>query len=446
MASLVKNGERNGAGAPSAGAWLSGFGNEHSSEALPGALPTGRFSPQKCPYGLYAEKFSSTAFTAPRASNRRTWFYRIRPSVTQGDFQPMDHGLIRGAPITETEAPPNQLRWDPLPIPAKAADFVDGLVTMAANGDLRSQSGMGVHVYLANCSMGERFFYNADGELLLVPQQGNLAVRTECGVFDAAPGEIVLIPRGMRFRIELPDGPSRGYVCENYGAPFALPERGPVGSDGFANDRDFLAPAAAFEDREGKFELVCKFGGRLYRAELDHSPLDVVAWTGNSVPYKYDLSRFNVMGTVSYDHPDPSIFTVLTSASDTPGTANVDFVIFPPRWMVAEGTFRPPWYHRNVMSEFMGLVRGVYDAKPEGFVPGGASLHNCMSAHGPDGEAFEAASNASLKPVRYEDTMAFMFESRYVIQPTRFALECPQRQRNYVDCWKGLRRHFDGKP
>lgn len=424
--------------------YLSGFGNEFSSEALPGALPEGRFSPQRCPYDLYAEKFSSTSFTAARAQNRRTWFYRMRPSVTQGDYEPMEAGLIRSAPITETAAPPNPMRWDPLPVPEQPADFVDGLATLAANGDVRMQQGAGVHVYLANRSMEDRFFYNADGEMLIVPQQGRIVAHTECGILEVTPGEILVIPRGMKFRMVLPDGPSRGYVCENYGLALTLPERGPVGSDGFANDRDFLAPVACYEDREGEFELVCKFAGGLHRARLGHSPLDVVAWTGNSVAYKYDLSRFNVIGSVSYDHPDPSIYTVLTSPSEIPGTANIDFVIFPPRWMVAEGTFRPPWYHRNVMSEFMGLIQGVYDAKPQGFKPGGASLHNCMSPHGPDAEAFAAASEEELRPVRYENTMAFMFESRYVIHPTRFALESPQRQRDYVECWRDLQKHFTG--
>ncbi len=446
MATVMKNAPGHQAETQDPYSYQSGFGNEHASEALPGALPVGRFSPQKCPYGLYAEKFSSTAFTVPRAGNRRTWLYRIRPSVAQGEFKRIGNNLIRTGPVTEALTPPTQLRWDPFPVPERPADFVDGLVTLAANGDARVQTGIGVHMYLANQSMEDRFFYNADGELLLVPQQGKLIAHTECGILSVVPGEILVLPRGMKFRVDLPDGAGRGYVCENYGAPLVLPERGPVGSDGYANNRDFMAPVAAFDDREGEFRLVCKFGGNLYEADLDHSPLDVVAWVGNSTPYKYDLSRFNVMGTVSYDHPDPSIFTVMTSQSDTQGVANVDFVIFPPRWMVAEDTFRPPWYHRNVMSEFMGLVQGMYDAKPEGFLPGGASLHNCMSAHGPDEEAFEAASKAKLKPARYEDTLAFMFESRYVIQPTKFALEAVQRQRNYADCWGGLRKHFTGKP
>jgi homogentisate 1,2-dioxygenase len=423
-------------------AYLTGFGNEHETEAVAGALPVGRFSPQKVPHGLYAEQFSSTAFTAPRADNRRTWFYRIRPSVTQGRYRHIDRGLVCTAPLTGVTTPPDQMRWDPLDIPDKPTDFIDGLITFAANGDARMQAGIGVHIYLANSSMQDRYFYNADGELLLVPQSGGLMLHTECGLLAANPGDIAVIPRGMKFRVELLDKTARGYVCENYGMPLALPERGPVGANGFANDRDFQYPVAAFEDKEGKFELVGKFQGGMYACDMGHSPLDVVAWTGTSAPYRYDLSRFNVIGTVSFDHPDPSIFTVLTSRSDTPGVANMDFVIFPPRWMVAEDTFRPPWYHRNVMSEFMGLVRGVYDAREEGFVPGGASLHNSMSPHGPEAAVFEKASTVELKPQRYTDTLAFMFESRYVIAPTQFALDTPVRQRDYQDTWKGIKKHY----
>jgi homogentisate 1,2-dioxygenase len=419
-----------------------GFANEHASEARPGALPVGQFSPQRVPFGLYAEKFSGTAFTAPRAQNRRTWFYRLRPAVGHGRPVPMAHGGLRTAPLTEGLASPAQLRWDPWPLPPGPADFVDGLVTLCANGHCALQTGLGIHVYAANRDMTDRYFCDADGELLLVPQQGRLRLATECGRLEVRPGEIALVPRGMRFQVLLPDGPSRGYVCENYGQQLRLPERGPVGSDGYANDRDFLAPVACFEDRAGEFELVTKFGGALYRAALAHSPLDVVAWIGTAVPLKYDLLRFNVMGTVSYDHPDPSIFTVLTAPSDTPGVANCDFVIFPPRWMVAEHTFRPPWFHRNVMSEFMGLVYGVYDAKEQGFVPGGASLHNCMAPHGPEAAVHRKASEAALGPVKQEATLAFMFESRYAYHCTAAALAAPGLQADYADCWRGLDSHY----
>ena len=422
---------------------MTGFDNEFATEAAAGALPEGMNSPQRAPLGLYAEKFSATAFTAPRAQNFRSWFYRIRPSVIHGDFKSIDGGLIRTSPIDEAVTTPNQLRWDPLPMQDEPADFIDGLATVAANGDARAQMGIGIHIYRANKSMDERFFYNSDGELLIVPEQGGLTVHSECGVLSIEPGEIAVMPRGIKFRVALPDGRARGYVCENYGARLALPERGPIGSDGLANSRDFEAPVAAYEDREGSFELVTKLAGNLFACDIGHSPLDVVAWHGNLTPYKYDLRRFNTIGSISYDHPDPSIFTVLTSQSDTPGTANVDFAIFPPRWLVMEDTFRPPWYHRNIMSEYMGLIYGTYDAKTGGgFVPGGSSLHNCMSAHGPDADAFESASNASLAPQKLEDTMAFMFESRYLIQPTAFAMGSDTLQKNYRECWTGLEKNF----
>ena len=427
--------------------FLRGFGNEFATEALRGALPVGRNSPQRAPYGLYAEKFSGTAFTAPAKENYRSWFYRLRPSVVQGPFEPIDPGLLRTAPLDEGALAPNPLRWDPLPVPGDPTDFVAGLTTMAANGDARSQAGIGVHVYCCNRSMEDRFFYDADGELLVVPQEGALRLHTECGVLAAAPGHVVIVPRGMKFRVVLETGSARGYVCENYGRKFDLPERGPIGSDGLANRRDFETPAAAYEDREGEFQLVAKLGGRLFAAPIGHSPLDVVAWHGNLAPCRYELARFNTIGSISYDHPDPSIFTVLTSQSDTPGTANADFVIFPPRWLVMEGTFRPPWFHRNVMSEFMGLVHGDYDAKTGGgFVPGGASLHNCMTPHGPDAATFEKASAADLAPEKVGNTMAFMFESRYPLQPTRYALECEALQPGYRDCWQGLRKNFNPTP
>ncbi len=427
--------------------YQSGFANEFATEALPGALPQGRNSPQRAPFELYAELVSGTAFTAPRAENRRTWVYRRRPSVVSGRYVPyaQTHWLT-GAP-RDTVMPPEPLRWHPFPIDESAGhDFVDGLRTVAANGDAEAQVGLGVHVYVCAKSMTQRALVNADGEMLLVPQQGRLVIRTELGVLDVKPGEIAVLPRGLLFRVELPEGPSRGYVCENYGALFRLPELGPIGSNGLANARDFLAPVAAFEDEDpttrGEYEVIKKFGGRLWRSTMAHTPFNVVAWHGNLAPLKYDTANFMTIGSISFDHPDPSIFTVLTSPSDTPGTANCDFVIFPPRWMVAEDTFRPPWYHRNLMSEFMGLVYGQYDAKPEGFKPGGASLHNCMVPHGPDAEAFEKASTVPLAPHKLDNTLAFMFESRYRFMPTDYALNGGALDAAYADCWAPLKDKF----
>jgi homogentisate 1,2-dioxygenase len=420
----------------------SGFGNHFATEALPGALPEGRNSPQRPAYGLYAEQFSGTAFTAPRHANRRSWLYRIRPAAVHGSFRRIDDGRITSG-FGDVEPSPTQLRWGPPPLPREPTDFVAGLATLGGNGSPDTHTGCGIHWYVANRSMESRFFYDADGELLIVPQMGGLRLATELGRLEVRPLEIAVIPRGLRFRVELLEAGARGYVCENFGAPLRLPDLGPIGSNGLANPRDFQTPLAWYEDREGDFELIAKFSGHLWAAPLEHSPLDVVAWHGNNVPYRYDLRRFNAIGSVSYDHPDPSIFLVLQSISDTPGVDALDFVIFPPRWLAMQDTFRPPWFHRNVASEFMGLIEGVYDAKAEGFAPGGASLHNCMSGHGPDAATWEKATRADTStPAALTDTMAFMFETRAVIRPTRYALETPLLQRDYAQVWQELRRHF----
>ncbi|HEY0206342.1 MAG TPA: homogentisate 1,2-dioxygenase [Acetobacteraceae bacterium] len=429
--------------------YQSGFGNGFETEALPGALPIGRNSPQRCAYGLYAEQLSGSPFTAPRASNERSWLYRIRPTVKHwGRFTRADARLWRTAPCTEAEVPPAPMRWDPLPLPETPQSFIEGLTTITTAGDAASQAGMGAHAYLATRSMQDEYFYNADGELLIVPEQGRLRLCTEFGVMDLEPGEIAIIPRGIKFRAELPAGPSRGYVCENYGGAFTLPERGPIGANCLANPRDFLTPVAAYEDRETPSRLYVKQHGALWMAEIGQSPLDVVAWHGNYAPCKYDLRRFSPVGPLLFDHADPSIFTVLTAPSETPGTANVDFVCFPDRWAVAEDTFRPPWYHMNCMSEFMGLIYGQYDAKPlvpghRGFAPGGFSLHNTMLPHGPDAAAFAAASTAALAPKKLAGTMAFMFESRHPQRVTRFAAGHPALQHDYPDCWAALPKNFD---
>ncbi len=424
--------------------YQSGFGNEFATEAVQGALPVGRNSPQQAPLGLYAEQLSGTAFTQPRGANRRTWVYRILPSAKHPSFRRIDNKNLRGTPFDEIEPEPNRLRWDPLPLPLgdQAVDFIDGWYTLGGNGDIKTRNGMAVHQYAANASMENRYLVDSDGELLFVPELGAIILHTELGPLRVSPGEIAVVPRGIRFRVELADDLARGYLCENFGAAFTLPERGPIGANGLANERDFRSPHAAFEERNHPVQVVNKFGGNLWVADYDHSPLDVVAWHGNYVPYKYDTAHFMVIGTISFDHPDPSIFTVLTSPSDTPGLANVDFVIFAPRWLVGENTFRPPWFHRNIMSEYMGLVTGVYDAKAEGFLPGGGSLHNTFTSHGPDADTYAKASAQRLTPQKLDGTLAFMFESRWMINPTRQAMEAGHRQRDYDAVWSGLSRNF----
>jgi homogentisate 1,2-dioxygenase len=424
--------------------YSSGFGNEFATEAVDGALPVGRNSPQRAPLGLYAEQLSGTAFTQPRGVNRRTWAYRIVPSAKHPSFSRIDNRNLRGTPFDELEPDPNRLRWDPLPLPAQGMpqDFIDGLFTVGGNGDVKTRAGMAVHLYAADRSMQDRYFVDSDGELLLVPELGAVVLHTELGPMRVGPGEIAVVPRGIRFRVELTADFARGYVCENFGANFVLPERGPIGANGLAGERDFVVPHAAFEERNHRVQVVNKFGGNLWATDYDHSPLDVVAWHGNYAPYKYDTASFMVLGTISFDHPDPSIFTVLTSPTDTHGLANVDFVIFPPRWLVGEDTFRPPWFHRNVMSEYMGLVAGAYDAKAEGFTPGGGSLHNTFASHGPDAETYARASTAELGPKKLDGTLAFMFESRWTILPTKQAMDASFRQRDYDAVWSGLTRNF----
>lgn len=428
--------------------YMPGFGNDFETEALPGALPQGQNSPQKCNYGLYAEQLSGTAFTAPRGQNERTWCYRIRPSVYHtGRFRPIEMPHWKSAPnVLPQVTSLGQYRWDPIPVPQEDLTWITGMRTMTTAGDVNIQVGMASHVYLVTRSMEDEYFFSADSELLVVPQEGRLRFCTELGVIDLEPKEIAIIPRGLVYRVEVLEGPARGFVCENYGQKFDLPGRGPIGANCLANPRDFKSPVAAFEDREVESRVVIKWCGQFHETRIGHSPLDVVAWHGNYCAYKYDLRTYSPVGAILFDHPDPSIFTVLTAPSGQEGTANIDFVLFRERWMVAEHSFRPPWYHKNIMSELMGNIYGVYDAKPQGFQPGGISLHNCMLPHGPDRDAFEGASSAELKPEKLDNTMSFMFETRFPQHLTEFAAKEAPMQEEYVEVWNRLEKKFDGTP
>ena len=415
--------------------YMSGFGGHFESEAVEGALPKGRNNPQRPAFGLYSEQLSGSAFTAPRHENRRSWLYRMRPTADHRPFVRYEGAKLFAPGTVKEPLAPNRLRWSPPEDLPADADFVDGMVTMLANRAPEDLEGVALHLYRASKSMTGRVFVDADGELLIIPQSGDLRIVTELGVMLVSPGSVALVPRGVKFRVEV-DGEARGYVAENHGLPLRLPDLGPIGSNGLANARDFETPVAAFEDKDETTEVIQKSLGSLWTTTLDHSPLDVVAWHGNYAPWRYDLSRFNTIGTISYDHPDPSIFTVLTSPSNVPGRANADFVIFPPRWMVAEDTFRPPYFHRNVMSEAMGLIYGAYDAKADGFAPGGLSLHNVMSGHGPDVESWKKASEAELRPAKIDGTMAFMVETCWPYRPTQYALD--RAQPDYDAAWGGF--------
>ena len=428
--------------------YMHGFGNDFETEALAGALPQGRNSPQKCGYGLYGEQLSGTAFTAPSHQNERTWCYRIRPSVKHSHrYTKIDLPLWQTAPNTVPDVVSlGQYRWDPIPHSDIPLDWLTGMRTMTTAGDVNTQIGMASHIYLVTASMEDTYFYSADSELLIVPQEGRLRFLTELGIIDLAPQEIAVIPRGLLYRVEVLEGPTRGFVCENYGQTFALPSRGPIGANCLANRRDFKTPVAAYEDLETPSRVVIKWCGQFHETSIGHSPLDVVAWHGNYSPYKYNLNDYCPVGAILFDHPDPSIYTVLTAPSGVEGTANIDFVLFRERWNVAEDTFRPPWYHKNIMSELMGNIYGQYDAKPQGFVPGGMSLHNMMLPHGPDKEAFERASNARLEPQKLTQTMSFMFETRFPQHLTKFAATEAPLQDDYIDCWLDIEKKFDGTP
>lgn len=428
--------------------YMPGFGNDFETEALPNALPQGMNSPQKCEYGLYAEQLSGTAFTAPRGQNERTWCYRIRPSVKHtGKFSKINLPYWKSAPFIEDDIISlGQYRWDPVPHSDQDTTFVTGMRTMTTAGDVNTQVGMAAHIYLATKSMVNEYFYSADSELLVIPQEGRLRFATELGIIDIEPKEIAILPRGLVYRVEVLEGPARGFVCENYGQKFDLPNRGPIGANCLANPRDFKTPIAAYEDRDVASKVIVKWCGQFHETMIGHSPLDVVAWHGNYAPCKYDLRTFSPVGAVLFDHPDPSIFTVLTAPSGVEGTANIDFVLFRERWMVAENTFRPPWYHKNIMSELMGNIYGIYDAKPDGFAPGGTSLHNMMLPHGPDATAFEGASNTELKAEKLDNTMSFMIETRFPQHLTKFAAHEAPIQDTYQDCWNDIEKKFDGTP
>lgn len=431
--------------------YIPGFNGYHQSEAEHGALPKYQNSPQKPPMGLYAEQINGSAFTTAREQTKLTWCYRTRPSAAHEPFVEYNHPSWLSPPFNTISQAPNQYRWSPDKPSSLSTNFIDSIKTLAGYGSPQSLQGASTSTFIATKSMSDdnTYFSNNDGELLIVLQEGDILVTTELGLLQATTdnnnSDIIVIPRGIRFKVDLISTQARGYICENFGQPLQLPELGPIGANGLAHSRHFLYPKAYYEHNKisnSTYKWLCKYQGKLWQTKLDYSPCNVVAWHGNFAPYKYNLNLFNTINTVSYDHPDPSIFTVLTSPSGLPGVANIDFVIFPPRWMVAEKTFRPPYFHKNIMSEFMGLIRGIYDAKQDGFLPGGASLHNRMCGHGPDYDTVIAAEEANLAPQKYKDTLAFMFESNMAWDVTEYALNTELLQKDYYKCWQKIPARF----
>ncbi|KAF8579366.1 homogentisate 1,2-dioxygenase [Ramaria rubella] len=427
--------------------YQTGFGNRFASDAIPGTLPLGQNNPQRCKYGLYAEQVTGTAFVAPRCENQNAWLYRIRPAVAHDGFT----ALARNPDLESNFLPANprislsasQLSWQPIGIPSVETDFIDGLKTVAGCGDSSLREGLAVHLYAANVSMGKKAFVNTDGDFLIVPSQGRLDIQTEFGKLMVRPGEIVVIQRGIRFKVSLPNGPSHGYIQEVFGAHYELPELGPLGANGLANARDFEYPVASFDIDQTPWDIVYKVSGSLHLCKQRHTPFDVVAWHGNYVPYKYALEKLITVGSLTRDHIDPSIFCVLTARSKTAGTPLADFLAYGPRWDVAYNTFRPSYYHRNAASELLGLIYGAYPGRA-GFQPGGLNFTPPFSPHGPTSGPFKAASEAELKPQWISvGSLAFMFESSMTLALTEYAIKRANTMRP-VDpkTWEGLKPLF----
>eukprot|EP00550_Attheya_septentrionalis_P011516 CAMPEP_0198303206 /NCGR_PEP_ID=MMETSP1449-20131203/56767_1 /TAXON_ID=420275 /ORGANISM="Attheya septentrionalis, Strain CCMP2084" /LENGTH=538 /DNA_ID=CAMNT_0044005693 /DNA_START=55 /DNA_END=1671 /DNA_ORIENTATION=+ len=488
--------------------YLLGFGNSFESEALPNALPRGRNNPRNVPYHLYAEQLNGTAFTSPRSCNRRTWLYRTHPSVhgTSSPLLPPDQlshsklfkgnnddndddddsvvHTIRNKPSCFGHCAPQDLTWDPNPMrwkpfstnssseTAQDHDFVSGCHLLASRPE---QVSIYVYAFGQNMTSSsssssstlpqmkkklQHHLYNSDGHFLIVPQGGpDLEIQTELGHLKVGHREIAVLPRGMMFSVNKgkregqDDDVARGYLLEVEEGHFQLPELGPIGSNGLVNVRDVCHPVASYDatpstddsQQQQQHVIWNKFGGQLFGRTQSHSPFNVVAWHGNYVPFKYDLNKFCAIGSVTYDHLDPSMYTVLTVPSHgEAGTALCDFVVFPSNRIMAtdSNTLRPPWFHRNVMTEFMGLLDGVYDAKQEdGFQPGGASLHSCMTPHGPDASSYQAAvTNPCTSPTALPPTagMAFMFETCHKLKLSPFSLSSPHRDLGYATCWDDL--------
>ncbi|KAH9884385.1 homogentisate 1,2-dioxygenase [Xylariomycetidae sp. FL2044] len=430
-----------------------GFGNRFATEAIPGVLPQACNTPQRCKYDLISEQLNGTPFISPRATLLHAWFYRIHPSVKHRPLKRLpkneDLEAVFSPLNPDVEFTPQDLGWDKFPHPKGAdavdmIDFIDGLKTIGGHGDPTLKEGLAVHMYMANTSMPNRAFCNNDGDMLIIPQEGRLDIQTEFGRLMVRPGELVVVQAGMRFTVGLPDGPSRGYIQEIFGSHYELPELGPVGSNGMAQPRDFEIPVASFDVDLSPWTVVVKLAGALFAYEQDHTPYDVVGWHGNYAPYKYAMEKFISSATVDRDQSDPSIYCVLTARSKIPGVSLSDFLVFTPKWCSTRNTFRPPYYHRNVATEIMGMPYGTWHGSATMLEPGGLTYEPSYMPHGESYERWKEATGADLQPARVgEGAMAFMMHISGHVSLTQYALQrCTTLQPIQADMWQDFKGGF----
>ncbi|GLI78307.1 hypothetical protein PoHVEF18_006618 [Penicillium ochrochloron] len=396
--------------------YLNGFNGYHQSEAAEGVIPLVINIPQKSKYGLHTERISGSSFTAPRKDSKQTWLYRLLPSTCHEDFSLLENHPfnLKNVLNSKYQYSPNRSTWAPAQI-AKEADFLTGLQLIGGAGNPTMKEGLAYYAFTAGKSMpSNQAFYSADGDFLLAPQKGTLDIRTEMGYLRVRSNEICVVPRGIRFHVSLPAGPVRGFALELFEGHFELPELGPIGSTGLANIRDFEIPTASFDNSNVDTEIIAKFAGQVHRTVHRGSIFNVAGWSGTYYPFKYDLGKFNTIGSVSYDHTDPSIFTVLTAPSSVPGEAVVDVAVFGPRWLVMEKSYRPPYFHRNTMSEFAFVIKGGFDVTPlPPQLEGLFLLSNTMCAHGADPESWKQATEKELVPEKIPPgNLGMMFESK----------------------------------
>ncbi|RSL87550.1 hypothetical protein CDV31_016235 [Fusarium ambrosium] len=436
--------------------YLNGLGNLHQSEAFPDAVPLVNSYPQHAKYGLRSEKVSGTSFTAtPRSQNLWSFLYRARPSYNHGTFELWNQHLETANPSRPKHLTPNSYVWPTFNV--TKGDWTAQHL-LGGNGSPTDKTGVAIWLFHVNKDMPpQTVFSSQDGEALIVPQTGALDIQTEYGKLLVRQQEIAVIPRGIKYRVTLPEGKeARGYVLELYQGHFRLPELGIIGSIGLANPRDFQVPTASFDgkiesqgdtqvavanDGRGEWTIISRLDTKLWFATQDSTPFDVAGWQGTLYPYKYDVRRFNYIGNLNYDHADPSVFVVLTSQSygKEPGTAVVDFAAVGEHWHPAQHTLRVPWYHRNTASEFVFPIIAEQDPKSrlntsDTFGPWGAWLNANMVTHGSNEQEYaEWQAKDTLTPMKLQDfgVTSAIIETEATLLLTDWAFEAATK--NFKD-------------